>query len=132
MSGETVASLLIGTAVGALITWAVTFVYYLRAARDLRKEASNLQSETVKVRLLVNTLARALFKAGHIDAVWNDRGGLEGLVLERGIGSAGFKLGNLGVEAKTVETKFENLEGKPVAKRESHARSWPRPPFEPN
>jgi hypothetical protein len=78
---ETLVSLLVGSAVSIAATWIFAHVYYVRAGRDLTREAERLRQETGRARELVNTLARAFEAAGLIDVTWGPDGELSGVAV---------------------------------------------------
>jgi hypothetical protein len=72
VSQETLVSLLVGSVIGIVATWAFAHVYYRRAGEDLRREAENLREETGRARQLINILAQCLETAGLIEPTWRE------------------------------------------------------------
>ena len=68
-------------AIGAILTWFFSYLYYVKAGDELHFEANRLREETAEINRLTNIVLRGLHNGDIIKVKYNKDGKVIGLVI---------------------------------------------------
>ncbi len=57
---------------GAGITWACSYIYYVKAGEELQLEANRLREEASEINRMTNMILRGLHNSRIIEVVWKE------------------------------------------------------------